>query len=127
MLSFFRRRPSRMLLASWLAVCAMLLGTLAPAVSGVLAVRDGLPFPIELCTADGLISPDDPVSHDSPVMGSHCPYCLTHAGSFALPVDLGGHSFSSSLTDAWSWALVLSPWSLRAHDMLRARGPPVHA
>ena len=37
-----------MLLASWLAVCAMLLGTLAPAVSGVLAARDGLPFPIEL-------------------------------------------------------------------------------
>ena len=127
MLSFFRRRPSRMLLASWLAVCAMLLGTLAPAVSGVLAARDGLPFPIELCTADGIVSPDDPVSHDSPVAGPHCPYCLTHAGSFALPVDLGGQTFFSSFTDAWNWAVVLSPRSLRAHDLLRVRGPPVRA
>lgn len=79
-------------LTSWIAICAILLNTLAPAISHALAGQRGLAW-TEICTAAGIvarITPDElrkdhqPARH-APVAFEHCPYCASHGASFAPP------------------------------------------
>jgi len=72
-------------LAAWLAIVAMLLATLAPAVSHALA--SGSDGTIEICSVDGprtISSPDAPAPLPHNAL-EHCPYCFTQANSVALP------------------------------------------
>ena len=77
-------------LATWLAMWALVLNALMPlAAQAVVAPQNGKQQ-VELCTATGMVLvqlADD----DSPASGAtsplSCPWCATHGGSMALPVE----------------------------------------
>lgn len=82
--------------AAWIACFAMLFAALAPSVSHALSVSHGETW-TEICTVGGTklvkVSVDkggiaDPATQDS-IHLEHCPFCATHAGSFALPPNAG--------------------------------------
>lgn len=118
---------TRRTLYLWIACLAMLLNALTPSLSHALAAsgRGGW---VEVCSAAGkqyvaapaVPSPTDTSLHQL----AHCPFCLPHAGSFALPAPqlfhlpvLSGHDLYGPLPHAT--ALPVLPW-LGA----RPRGPP---
>jgi hypothetical protein len=83
------RRPGR--LAAWIAIFAILLAALAPSVARALSSPQQQAMPwTDICSVGG-----PQIAHDvAPASGSgqhegmglkHCPFCLTHAGQFALP------------------------------------------
>ena len=71
---------------AWVACFAILLNAWAPAVSQALAAQRGAaPWGL-ICSASNLASPDGAPQPAQPAAsGEHCPFCLSHAGSFALP------------------------------------------
>jgi hypothetical protein len=95
-------QPSR-ILSSWIAIVAILLNVLVPTVSVALEkVRPGQSGSgsdwIEVCSTQGstwarlgndgaVLEKTGKKPADAPASahGGHCPYCLTHAASFALP------------------------------------------
>ena len=88
------KRTKRTLLHTWLAILAVLFAAVAPSISHALAapaVSVPSALLMQICTVDGVMemaasdtdmkkSGMDPVVHAF----EHCPYCSTHAGSFAL-------------------------------------------
>lgn len=96
------RHPQRSL-CRWIAIAAILLNALMPAVSQALAwqahsTQAGQTRWSELCGAQGSTwvlldaqgqvlaqSAQRPADAPAAGHGEHCPYCLTHAGSFGLP------------------------------------------
>jgi hypothetical protein len=89
-MTLFTRR-----LAAWAACLAILMSALAPSVSHALALARGVDIAwMEVCSVAGikLVKADagvdkagSPASHDTLAQAGHCPYCSTHAASFALP------------------------------------------
>jgi len=86
------RRPGRRVsqFGAWIAIFAILLAALAPSVARALSSpQQAMPW-TDICSVGG-----PQVVHDAaPASGSgqhegmglkHCPFCLTHAGHFALP------------------------------------------
>jgi hypothetical protein len=81
--------------AAWAACLAILMSALAPSVSHALALARGSDIAwMEVCSVAGikLVKADisvkkagAPVSHDALGPSGHCPFCSTHAASFALP------------------------------------------
>ena len=79
------RRENRSFIAVLRLAClAMLLSTLAPAVSGWLAAAQAGPGWDDVCISPGPTggSPDRP---GAPAHLTHCPYCLPHGGAWAPP------------------------------------------
>jgi hypothetical protein len=118
-------------LGAWIATIAILLAALAPGIAQALASSQQPSTSwAEICTAagmqvrQGLVSSGDSGEHEG-MMSGHCPFCLNHAGHFALPAtppDLAlaiaaGATFSgSSVTTASQRFACTSPQS---------RAPPV--
>jgi hypothetical protein len=89
--------------SSWIAILAILLNALMPTISVAFESNSVKPSSstndwIEVCTVQGStwvrLAPDGtlleqtqrkPAEAPSSAHGEHCPYCLTHAASFALP------------------------------------------
>jgi len=80
--------------ASWLSILAVLAAALAPAMSRALSSWQGPHVAkVEICTIQGssLVTVQDDRNPAAPSPGErrftveHCPFCLTHAGSFGLP------------------------------------------
>jgi hypothetical protein len=81
--------------AAWAACLAILMSALAPSVSHALALARGSDIAwMEVCSvagtklvkADvGVKKADAPTTHDAMGQAGHCPFCSTHAASFALP------------------------------------------
>ncbi len=126
----------------WIACLAILLNALAPSVSHALSRMAGPSKMIEICSASGTrwissevastivgaqFSAQEP-STDSPLHHlEHCPFCMTHAGSFALPAPSstlfaiqGGHDLFPSL-------FYHSPFPLFSWSAAHPRGPPASA
>jgi hypothetical protein len=82
------RRPGR--LAAWIAIFAILVAALAPGIARALsAPQQALPWS-DICTATGARTAGDgapqPGSGQHEGIGlKHCPFCVNHAGHFALP------------------------------------------
>jgi hypothetical protein len=79
----------------WIASFAILLATLAPAIShAVTAAKNGNSASwAEICTMNGAklvkvadASSSKPATHQVSHF-EHCPFCLSHAGAFGLPPD----------------------------------------
>lgn len=123
----------RRTLHAWIALLAILFSAVAPSISHAYAAA-AAGKPVEICTVDGvkmLISNQgdakqsglDPAMHGM----EHCPYCMTHAASFALPPPaasafavLGGHDlFPALFYDA--------PQALFSWTAANPRGPPLSA
>ena len=107
----------------WIACLAILLNALAPSISHALSAASGSSNMTEVCTVTGtkLVSNDqasvEKSSTDSVLHHlEHCPFCMTHAGTFALPGPLplsfavsGGHGlfpalFYHSPAPLFSWS-----------------------
>jgi len=76
-------------LTAWIALMAMLLGTLAPTISHALA-RTGDGIWVQVCTPEGSRwvhvgddAPSDPTAPLQPL--EHCPYCSVHAPALGMP------------------------------------------
>lgn len=76
---------------AWVAIFSILLAALAPSVARALSSPQPQAMPwAEICTVAGIQGAHDaaPLSgsgqHDGAVF-KHCPFCLSHAGHFALP------------------------------------------
>jgi hypothetical protein len=117
-------------LTAWIASFAILLATLAPAISHAMAAAHGSSHEwSEICTASGakLVKVGDLPSKPSTHQVSHfehCPFCLGHAGAFGLPPDNDLRLPSVAGTQ------ILPPLFYRAHRPLFAwaaaqpRAPP---
>jgi len=86
-LNLFTRR-----FAAWAACLAILMSALAPSVSHSLALARGADIAwMEVCSVAGTKAfkadadaAGSAVSHELPGQAGHCPFCSTHAASFAL-------------------------------------------
>lgn len=119
---------------AWLASLAILAAALAPSISYALAAMDRAGFSTwaDICSADAVDAPQADsesvrvsIPGDSGLHLKHCPFCFTHAGSFALlPVDAplippaAGSPIRPPL-------FLHSPRPLFAWRAARPRAPPV--
>ena len=83
-------RASLLRRAVWVMLAAVLLGTLAPAVSRGLAAAEARAGWVEVCTAGGTkripTGDSDPQSPAHAALGDHCGYCRLQSDQpFALP------------------------------------------
>jgi hypothetical protein len=77
----------------WIALCAILLASLAPSISHAIAAAKGIPNGwTEICTVNGakLVKIDGaqspaPTPAEKGTHFEHCPFCLHHAVSLGLP------------------------------------------
>ncbi len=116
-----------------IAVFAILVGSLAPVVSMVMA-RGGSVAMAEYCTADGtvMVMLDD---RSAPTGGSssgghaleHCPYCSSHAPVLDLPPVAMVVRLVPGLSDALPPARLFAPRTLHAWLSAQPRAPPLHA
>lgn len=108
----------------WIACLAILLNALVPSISHALSAMHGASKVVEVCSTAGtkLLAIDQAAPDSSPIDSTlhhleHCPFCLTHAGTFALPAAtlttpfavMGGYDLFPSLfyhspTPLFSWS-----------------------
>lgn len=120
MYPFVKRRTLHL----WIALLAVLFSALAPSISHALAASSGPNM--EICTTDGVQQVSEAGGKHDPFQHGmeHCPYCATHAASFALlppgtsglPV-IGGHDLHPAL-------FYHAPQPLFCWSAAHPRGPP---
>jgi hypothetical protein len=124
---------AKLRVAAWLASCAMLAGSLAPAVTHLLGAfaPAGAPWAV-LCTTTGLVRVAPPYESPSPLptedtgkfTNTHCPFCLPHAGAFALPSSLGVGIPATQPEHFLPTLFLRSPRPLHAWTTGQPRAPP---
>ncbi|NMM37610.1 MAG: DUF2946 domain-containing protein [Glaciimonas sp.] len=133
-------KPRR--LTIWIACFAILLNALAPSISyamyAMAAPSGTLSFLTEVCTANGTqlfavpaekaiesaLKPDGDKKKDLAASG-HCPFCMTHCGSFSL-LPTGAIRFAVSTKHGLLPPLYYqSPQPLFSWAVAHSRAPPV--
>jgi hypothetical protein len=119
---------------AWIACFAMLFAALAPSIAQAMSAARGETW-AEICsvtgpkfvkTSAGQDAAADPVKQQT-LHIKHCPFCATHAGSFALPPQPG---FSIPLLDTPESHPLLffrSPRPLSIWTTAQSRAPPAQA
>ncbi|MDY7540016.1 DUF2946 domain-containing protein [Undibacterium sp. 5I1] len=121
----------------WIALFAVLLNALAPSISHAIAANNGSSDFIEICTVSGTqfvkldrikSSAASLNTSSAPVktqLSDHCPFCIAHAGSFALlptsqvvPLVIDGH-------DQFPALFYHSPSPLISWSTANPRAPPL--
>jgi hypothetical protein len=128
---FFRR--NRRFLA-WLASVAIVFSALAPAISHAMSAGQDNGSWQEICSATGnkwiLVTADmdikSPVKNtdSKPASMQHCPYCITHAGSFALVADIQPAVINPDVSYSLPELFYHSPRPLFAWAASSPRAPP---
>ncbi|MFC0132847.1 DUF2946 domain-containing protein [Massilia eurypsychrophila] len=117
--------------AAWIACFAMLVAALAPSVSHALSMSRGGTWS-EICSVGGTkfvkVSLDqggiaDPATQDS-IHLEHCPFCATHAGSFALPPNAGFILPLIETQDTHPFLFFQAPHPLAIWTVAQSRAPP---
>ncbi|WP_176442540.1 DUF2946 family protein [Noviherbaspirillum humi] len=132
-------------LAAWLAAFAVLVAALAPTVSHLLAariqadqmvaahgaghdVRHDHDHDHEAHHAAALDSPaaqePEPSSSGHELHFEHCPFCLTHAGSFGLAPRLAQRFFNAVAVAVFPVLFYLAPQPLFIWLSAQPRAPP---
>jgi hypothetical protein len=128
-------RPTKRLTA-WIACFVMLFASLAPSIShAVTAARSSTSFWAEDCSMHGEVhnaadhqdhgAHSHDQSHDS--SGSHfehCPFCLTHAGSFALLQTVAPTAYEAGGLSEFPILFFQAPRLLFVWVTAQARAPP---
>ena len=118
--------------AAWIACFAMIFGALAPSISHALSVSRGEIW-TEICSAGRTkfvdVSVDrggvsEPTTQDS-IHLEHCPFCATHAGSFALPPNSGFTTTLIETQDIYPVLFFQSPQPLPIWTVAQSRAPPI--
>ncbi len=101
---------------------AVLFSALAPTVSRALTPASPYGY-AEICSVDNIKKSPAPVEHAM----EHCPYCVTHGGSFALLPQamasfavIGGHDYYPPL-------FYSAPRPLHSWSAAKPRGPPARS
>lgn len=123
------RTPKQLL--SWLACFAILMGSLAPAISHALRDASANPW-IEVCTALGsrFVQLDDAsVGKTAPAAPGdhildHCPYCSLHATSMAPPTSAAAVLPMSAFAHELPQLFLSAPNTLFAWVAAQPRAPP---
>ncbi|MFE8644299.1 DUF2946 domain-containing protein [Sphingomonas sp. NCPPB 2930] len=115
---------------SWVACLAILMSSLAPAISHALRAGSGGNW-IEVCSVTGskLVRVDDGAGKTAPDLPSHnlldhCPYCALHATAFAPPPAPMAGLPASALSFELPPLFLSAPRTLHAWRTSRPRGPP---
>jgi hypothetical protein len=119
---------------AWIACFAMLFAALAPSIAQAMSAARGETW-AEICSVQGPKFVKTSIDQDSaadPVKKpiehvKHCPFCATHAGSFAL---LPGPSFTIPMLDApqsHPFLFFQSPRPLPIWTTAQSRAPPAQA
>ena len=127
-------RQNRRFIA-WFACVAILLNSLAPAISHAMATVQGKDAPwTEICTTSGtkfipldLGLKQSQDQQPQPMAMEHCAYCLTHAGSFALFTDVALTLPHAAVTDSHPRLFYQSPTPLFIWAAASPRAPPAHS
>lgn len=120
------RAPSR--LAGWIAALAMVLASLAPALSHALAGTPGGPWG-EICTAQGPQWLGEGSGGGTPDAGTHgpfdhCPFCSLHAPDPGMPPTADGAPWQQQHQAVQPPADDASPPQPQAWNGARPRAPP---
>jgi hypothetical protein len=120
--------PAHRRLTSWIAALALLLASLAPAVSHALASANGTNW-IEICTTQGSkwIEAGKVGSERSPASAHalDCPYCPLHAPTLGLPPASQLEHLSLRLGHEVPLAFLSAPRTLHAWVSAQPRAPPL--
>jgi hypothetical protein len=116
-------------LTSWIAALAILLASLAPALSHALASATGSNW-IEICTTQGSnwIQTSDDGSEGAPASAhvlDHCPYCSLHAPTLGLPPASDLAQQPLRLSQEVPLAFLSAPHTLHAWVSAQPRAPPL--
>jgi hypothetical protein len=116
-------------LTSWIAALAILLASLAPALSHALASATGSNW-VEICTTQGSkwIQAGEDGSERAPASGhalEHCPYCSLHAPALGLPPATDLAQPPPGLCHEVPLAFLSAPRTLHAWVSALPRAPPL--
>ena len=116
-------------LTSWIAALAILLASLAPALSHALASATGTNW-VEICTTQGSkwIQAGDDGTEGSPASAhtlEHCPYCSLHAPTLGLPPAPPVGQLPLRLSHEVPLAFLFAPRTLHAWLSAQPRAPPL--
>lgn len=124
----FRRTSG--VFASWVAVLALLMAALAPAISHALRTRDGASA-IEVCSSLGArwVLPDGSSTDPVPPAGQghpfeHCPYCSLHSQALAIPPAPAVLTPAIATAELLPLAFPAAPLTLFAWVGAQPRAPP---
>jgi hypothetical protein len=123
----FRRLTRRF--ASWIAVLAILMAALAPAVSPALGTTGAASW-VEVCTAQGSkwVQADAGTGGDSAPGAEHalehCPYCSIHPNAVGIPPAPLQALPAAELAHAVPLAFLAAPRTLHAWVSAQPRAPP---
>jgi hypothetical protein len=137
-----RRFLKRRRLGIWIACFAILMNALAPSISHAMALMNGTASLVEVCTVDGTryVSADAATDADAHGQAAslpgkatvdlvhdmqHCPFCHTHAASFALPVAFDAPLAVTAGHDVFPPLFYQSPKPLFSWSRPHPRGPPL--
>lgn len=127
MVTFLKRRQWHL----WLACLAMLFNALAPSISYAYAAASGAARLADICSASGPRSPSiaqhKPATSGTDVVFDHlkhCPFCVSHAGSFALPSAAMPRHAPLAAREVYPALFYQAPAPLFAWTSARPRGPP---
>ncbi|WP_254926637.1 DUF2946 domain-containing protein [Janthinobacterium sp. PC23-8] len=124
----------RQTLQIWLAILAVLFAAIAPSISHALAapaVSVPSSLLMQICTVDGMVDVGVDVGEKKPGVDpvvhafEHCPYCSTHAGSFALLPGLSPNFAVSGGHDSYPPLYYRAPAPLFLWSSGNPRAPPV--
>lgn len=116
-------------LTSWIAALAILVASLAPALSHAMASATGTHW-VEVCTTQGakwVQAGEDGSEHSTAPAHvlEHCPYCSLHAPTLGLPSVTQLVHLPGRLTHAVPPAFLSAPRTLYAWVTAQPRAPPL--
>lgn len=116
-------------LTSWIAALAILLASLAPALSHALASATGADW-IEICTIQGSkwVQAGEDGSERAPASAhvlEHCPYCSLQTPTLGLPPVTQRVAVPPRLSHAVPRAFLSAPRTLHAWVRAQPRAPPL--
>jgi hypothetical protein len=117
-------------ISAWIACFAILLASLAPSISHAIEAASKTGSLDEICTVAGLKTVTA-VPADSPAQKQlhfeHCPFCATHAGSFALPPPADLTLPVVSVFPAYPSLFYQAPHPFFVWTTAQSRAPPLHS
>ncbi|MER2553064.1 MAG: DUF2946 domain-containing protein [Thauera sp.] len=130
-------------LLAWIAIFAMALSALAPAVSRAMGPDANSRHVIQLCSAAGVewveLSAEEAARYseagavsgehdrDTRPLLDHCPYCSAHFGSALLPPMVLSAVFAVVGSAVMPRLFLAAPRPLFAWSSSHPRAPPAHA
>ena len=116
-------------LVHWIAILAILMSALAPAISQAVSVSNtGHGFSMEICSVDGIKTIQVAVGDEQEQVKASepCPYCLAHV-SYALPLEANLAFSKPENLASYPRLFYQSPKPLFAWVRLPSRAPPANS